>query len=51
MLWTLLLSFVAMTFVFVWMVRRRYELAVAESALADAALEGAVLERLAEGVR
>ncbi len=51
MLWTLLLSFIAMTVVFVWMVRRRYEIAVTESALADAALEDAVLERRKEGVR
>jgi len=51
MLWTLLLSFVAMTVVFAWMVRRRYELAVRESAVADAALHEAVLERRAEGVR
>jgi heme exporter protein C len=51
MLWTLLLSAVAMTVVFAWMVRRRYEIAVRESALADAALQGAVLERRAEGVR
>jgi len=51
MLWTLLLSFVAMSFVFVWMVRRRYELAMRESAVADAALDGAVLERRAEALR
>jgi heme exporter protein C len=51
MLWTLLLSFVAMSAVFVWMVKRRYEIAVRESAIADAALEGAVLERRKEGVR
>ncbi|HUD69085.1 MAG TPA: cytochrome c biogenesis protein CcsA, partial [Acidimicrobiales bacterium] len=51
MLWTLLLSFVAMTVVFVWMVRRRYEIAITESAIADAALQDAVLERRKEGVR
>ena len=51
MLWTLLLSFVAMSFVFMWMVRRRYELAMRESAVADAALEDAVLERRAEALR
>jgi heme exporter protein C len=51
MLYTLLLSFVAMSLVFVWMVRRRYEIAVRESAIADAALEGAVLERRAEAMR
>lgn len=51
MLYTLLLSFVAMTFVFVWMVRRRYEIAVHESGVADAELQSAVLERRAEAVR
>jgi hypothetical protein len=40
-----------MSAVFVWMVKRRYEIAVRESAIADAALEGAVLERRKEGVR
>ena len=51
MLWTLLLSFVAMSVVFAWMVRRRYALAVRESAVEDAALQLAVVERRAEGVR
>jgi heme exporter protein C len=51
MLYTLLLSFVAMSVAFAWMVRRRYELAVRESAIADAALQNAVLERRAEAAR
>ena len=51
MLWTLMLSFVAMTAVFSWMLRRRYQIAVREAASADAALDEALLERRAEGVR
>ncbi len=51
MLFTLLLSFVAMTLVFAWMVRARYRLAVRAAADEDAALHAAILERRAEGVR
>jgi heme exporter protein C len=50
MLWTMLLSFVAMTGIFVWMVRRRYEVAVTEAAREDMALAEALFERRAEGV-
>lgn len=50
MLATLLLSFVAMTLVFVWMVRKRYELAVSAAADEQLALELALAERRAEGV-
>ena len=38
MLWTLLLSFVAFSCVFAWMVRRRYQLAVRDAAVEDAEL-------------
>jgi len=51
MVWTLLLSFVAMTCAFGWMVRRRYQVAVRQSATEDAALAEALLERRREGVR
>ncbi|HEY8081090.1 MAG TPA: cytochrome c biogenesis protein CcsA [Acidimicrobiales bacterium] len=51
MLWTLGLSFIAMTAVFAWMVRRRYQIAVRDEATADAALDEALRERRAEGVR
>lgn len=50
MLWALLLSFVAMTLVFVWMVRRRYEIAVRQASREDVALAEALLERRSEGV-
>lgn len=51
MLWTLLLSFVAMTTVFAWMVRRRFQIAVRDAATGDAELDEALRERRAEGVR
>jgi heme exporter protein C len=51
MLLTLLLSFVAFTCVFAWMVRRRYQLAVREAATEDVQLRAALLERRSEGVR
>jgi heme exporter protein C len=51
MLFTLILSFVAFTAVFVWMLRRRYQIAVREAASEDAALDEALRERRAEGVR
>jgi len=50
MLWTMLLSFVAMTAVFAWMVLRRYQIAVREAAVGDLELEAALRERRAEGV-
>lgn len=49
MLWTMLLSFVAMTLVFWWMVRERYQLAVRDAAREAAELEIALVERRAEG--
>jgi heme exporter protein C len=51
MLYTLLLSFVAMTLVFAWMVRKRYEIAVKDAANEQVELELALTERRAEGVR
>ncbi|HEV3212721.1 MAG TPA: cytochrome c biogenesis protein CcsA [Acidimicrobiales bacterium] len=51
MLWTLLLSFVAFTCVFAWMVRRRYQLAARDAALEDTELHAALVERRKEGVR
>lgn len=51
MLWTLLLSFVAFTCVFAWMVRRRYQIAVRDARDEDLELDLALSERRAEGVR
>jgi heme exporter protein C len=51
MLWTLLLSFVAFSCVFAWMVRRRYQIAVREARDEDLELDLALSERRAEGVR
>jgi len=51
MLWTMGLSFVALTLVFAWMVRRRYQLAAREARREDVALAAAVVARRAEGVR
>jgi heme exporter protein C len=51
MLWTLLLSFVAFSCVFAWMVRRRYQIAVRDAEVEDTELAEALLERRAEGVR
>ena len=49
---TLLLSFVAMTLVFVWMVQQRYEIAVKRrSARSSSSSSAALAERRAEGVR
>jgi len=50
MLWTLLLSFVAMTAVFAWLVMRRYQIAVRDEAVEDLELQAALAERRAEGV-
>jgi heme exporter protein C len=49
MLWTMLLSFVAMTLVFAWMVRRRYQLAVLDAHADDVELDAALAARRAEG--
>lgn len=51
MLFTLLLSFVAMTLVFAWMLRARYRLASREARREDERLRRAIVERRAEGVR
>jgi heme exporter protein C len=51
MLWTMLLSFVAFSLVFAWMVTRRFQLAVRDAASDDEALTAALVERRAEGVR
>ena len=50
MAWTLLLSFVAFTLVFVWMVIARYRIEVIRVAGQDVALEAAIASRRAEGV-
>ena len=50
MAWTLLLSFVAFTLVFVWMVIARYRIEVIRVAGQDLALEAAIASRRAEGV-
>jgi heme exporter protein C len=50
MIWTLLLSFVAMTCVFAWMVRKRYLLALRESSKEDLVLQEALDARRAEVV-
>jgi len=50
MLWTLLLSMLAMTLVFAWMVLRRYQIAAREAASDEVELEAALLERRTEGV-
>jgi heme exporter protein C len=50
MLWTMLLSFVAFTCVFAWMVRRRYELALRDADVEDTELRAALEERRKESV-
>ncbi len=49
MLFALLLSFVAMTCVFAWMVRKRYLIAVRDALREDRELDDAIVERRAEG--
>jgi heme exporter protein C len=50
MAWTLLLSFVALTLVFVWMLLVRYRIGVLEDWLGTGELDAALRERQAEGV-
>ncbi len=50
MAWTLLLSFVALTLVFLWMLLVRYRIGVMEDWLGRGELDMALLERQAEGV-
>jgi len=49
MAWTLLLSFLAFTGIFVWMLLVRFDMAVLEDAGVDGSLESALIERRAEG--
>jgi heme exporter protein C len=49
MAWTLLLSFLAFTGIFVWMLLVRFDMAVLEDAGVDDGLESALIERRAEG--
>jgi heme exporter protein C len=51
MAWTMLLSFVAFTALFVWMVSRRVALELGRYAEAAAALDDQLVARRAEGVR
>jgi heme exporter protein C len=51
MLWTLLLSFVAFTLWFFWLLRGRYRLEVARDAASSSALDQALAERQREGAR
>jgi heme exporter protein C len=50
MAWTLLLSFIALTLVFVWMLLVRYRIGVLEDWLGTGELEVALHERQAEGI-
>ncbi len=50
MAWTLLLSFVALTLVFVWMLLVRYRIGVLEDWLASSELDVALRERQGEGM-
>jgi heme exporter protein C len=50
MAWTLLLSFIAFTALFAWMVLLRYRIEVSRSSDEDAALSAQLAERRAEGV-
>lgn len=49
MAWTLLLSFIALTLVFGWMVRARYRIATGVQVQRDAALDAAMEQRRQEG--
>jgi heme exporter protein C len=50
MAWTLLLSFLALTLVFVWMLLVRYRIGVLQDWLASRELDAALTERRSEGV-
>ena len=50
MAWTLLVSFIALTLVFVWMLLVRYRIGVLEDWLGSSELEVALLERQEEGL-
>jgi heme exporter protein C len=49
MLWTLLLSFVAFTLLFVWLLRTRYRIEVRRGHVHEEALDARLRERRAEG--
>jgi hypothetical protein len=50
MAWTLLLSFIALTLVFVWLLLVRYRIGVLEDWLGSGELDMALRERQAEGL-
>jgi len=51
MAWTLLVSFIALSLVFGWMVRTRYRIATASQSQRDAALDAALAQRRQEGTK
>jgi hypothetical protein len=48
MLWTMLLSFVAFTLIFVWLLAMRYRIEVLQDAVGDQELEVSLSERWSE---
>jgi heme exporter protein C len=48
MLWTMLLSFVAFTLIFVWLLAMRYRIEVVQDAVGDQELEVSLAERWSE---